>query len=94
MVNATTVIIPRRNPVIAAISQLTDVEFGVMDSGDLLDVIRMTRGQRSFRFVPDSLSGCDRELLINFAFLARDVCREEMHQDPGELDEASLFWVN
>jgi hypothetical protein len=67
----------RQDPIIASLARLSDDDLQTMETDDLLEVIRLSRGLTSLQNVPASLRECDREVLLDFAFLARDLCREE-----------------
>jgi hypothetical protein len=68
------------DPLIEAIAHTTDEEIRLMSRRDLLDVIRLSRGLKSPRFVPSSLQDVDGDLLVDFALLARDRCRARLRR--------------
>ena len=72
----------RQDPIIASLARLSDDDLQAMETDDLLEVIRLSRGLKSLQNVPASLRKCDREVLLDFAFLARDMCREETRSEP------------
>jgi hypothetical protein len=67
----------RQDPIIASLARLSDDDLQTMETDDLLEVIRLSRGLKSLQNVPASLRECDREVLLDFAFVARDMCRDE-----------------
>jgi hypothetical protein len=72
----------RGDLLISAVAELSDHEIEIMDRKDLLDVIRLSRGLDGRPRVPRILKQCVTEQLLNFAWLARDKCREDLKLHP------------
>lgn len=69
----------RFDPLVFAVSRLTDDEIRAMDRRDLLDVIRLSRGLKARRAACTSLATCTHETLVSFALIVRDKCRIDLH---------------
>jgi hypothetical protein len=81
----------RQDPIIASLARLTDDDLQAMETDDLLEVIRLSRGLKSLQNVPASLRKCERDVLLDFAFLARDVCREEIRAKSSTAKSQPFF---
>lgn len=61
-----------RHPLKVAIARLSDAEVRSMDRDDLLDLVRISRDLKSVR----ELEGCADDVLLEWALVERDKCRE------------------